>query len=116
MGSVVLTALESSVIGRVAYDPAAGLLYMEFKKNGDVWQYQNVASEEYLALLAAPSAGKRLAQIKAAHKGAKVLHDAWIAILADSVRSMGDAAEVLLYENNKKWIDRLREQTATPWF
>lgn len=53
-------AVESSNLAAIGYDPEARVLEVEFKKGG-VYQYAEVPTEEYEALMSAESKGKYLA-------------------------------------------------------
>jgi uncharacterized protein len=49
-------AVDSSMLASVGYDPTSRTLELEYK-NGDVWQYLDVPSEEFEGLMRAPSHG-----------------------------------------------------------
>ncbi len=47
--------VESSMITSVGFDASACILEVEFKSNGQVWQYYDVPEPIYLDFRAAPS-------------------------------------------------------------
>lgn len=52
------TAKRSSTFARVAHDPRAGTLTLEFKTKG-MYRYGNVNTAEFMSFMASPSLGKR---------------------------------------------------------
>lgn len=50
--------VESSMITSVGFDSAISVLEIEFKSNGQVWQYFDVPETLYLEMRAASSVGK----------------------------------------------------------
>ena len=52
------TYVDSSMITSVGFDSTTCMLEVEFKKNGQVWQYFDVPESSYLEMRAASSIGK----------------------------------------------------------
>lgn len=50
--------VESSMITSIGFDNSTCILEVEFKKNGQVWQYFDVPESTYLEMKAASSCGK----------------------------------------------------------
>ena len=63
------TAVESSMIASVGYDPDEHILEIEFN-SGAIWHYLDVPPEEYEGLMAAESKGR--------YMHAHVLHGAYV--------------------------------------
>jgi hypothetical protein len=57
-----LQSVDSSAIGKVAYDENKGALYIVFKSSGKAFVYQQVPVESYRSLLTAQSIGKYFAK------------------------------------------------------
>ena len=65
-------SVSSSNISSIGYDPGTGILEIEFKSGG-IYQYSNVSTEVYQALLSAPSVGKFFYQnIKSSYEYSKI--------------------------------------------
>ena len=54
--------VESSSIASIGYAPHERVLELEFRQSGEVYQYFDVAAEEYAAFLATDSKGTYLNQ------------------------------------------------------
>jgi hypothetical protein len=50
--------LESEMLASVAYDAASQVLYLRFRKTGDVYRYFDFQGTDYQALLDAESPGR----------------------------------------------------------
>jgi hypothetical protein len=50
--------LESEMLGAAAYEEEKQILYLRFRKTGDVYRYFDFPAEEYQAFLAAESHGR----------------------------------------------------------
>lgn len=50
--------LESEMLGAVAYDDGKQILYLRFRKTGDVYRYLEFPAAEYQAFLDADSKGR----------------------------------------------------------
>jgi hypothetical protein len=50
--------VDSTMIRSIGYDPSSGTLEVEFRTNGQVWQYYNVPESTYHEVRAAGSLGK----------------------------------------------------------
>lgn len=59
---VSYTAVTSSNVAAIGYDPVFGRLWVRFN-SGRVWAYEKVPSGEYLDFLQAPSKGKYLFRV-----------------------------------------------------
>jgi hypothetical protein len=52
--------VESANIQSIGYDPSTQILEVEFKKNGKIYQYEDVEEATYQELMDSPSLGKAL--------------------------------------------------------
>jgi hypothetical protein len=50
--------VESSMITSIGFDSASSILEVEFKSNGQIWQYFDVPEPTYLEMKSASSLGK----------------------------------------------------------
>lgn len=65
--------VDSSMIASIQYDKSSGTVEVEFRANGQVWQYYDVPESIYNDVRAAVSLGKAFnAMIKANFRGARV--------------------------------------------
>ena len=63
MSRLIRTALESSSIAAVVYDPSDGTLEIEYRRTGHVYRYFDVSRAMYRALMDADSKGAFLNQV-----------------------------------------------------
>ena len=65
--------VDSSMIASIGYDQSQGTVEVEFRKNGQVWQYYDVPESTYNDVRAAGSLGKAFnAMIKKHFREARV--------------------------------------------
>ncbi len=50
-------SVDSSLLISVGYDAKNQVLEVEFKTNGEIWQYSALSQEEYDRMMSAPSCG-----------------------------------------------------------
>ncbi len=68
-----LDVVDSSMIAGIGYDPSSGTVGVEFRSNGQVWEYYDVPETTYNELRAAGSLGKAFnAIIKGQFREARV--------------------------------------------
>lgn len=60
--------VESSLIASLGYDSSTSILEVEFKKNGDIWQYYDVPQNVYSGMMNASIGKYFLAYIKGHYK------------------------------------------------
>lgn len=66
-------AVDSSMIESIGYDQSAGTVEVEFRSNGQIWQYYDVPESTYNDVRAAGSLGKAFnAMIKKHFREARV--------------------------------------------
>jgi KTSC domain-containing protein len=63
MARLIRTRLESSSIASITYDPEDGLLEVEFRRTGHLYDYFDVPRATYRALMEAESKGAFLNRI-----------------------------------------------------
>lgn len=57
-------SVDSSMAASVGYDKKTATLEIEFRSNGDVWQYLNVPESKYLEMISGSIGGYFQAHIK----------------------------------------------------
>ncbi len=66
-------SVDSSMIASIGYDQSSGILEIEFRSNGQIWQYYDVPEATYFDLRAAGSLGRAFnAMIKGQFREARV--------------------------------------------
>lgn len=65
--------VDSSMIASIGYDPSSGTVEVEFKSNGQIWQYYDVPESTYNGVRASGSVGKAFnSEIKNQFNAARV--------------------------------------------
>ena len=66
-----MTPVDSSHLAEVGHDPTSRTMHVTFK-NGDTYEYQNVAAHEHQAMMSSPSPGQYFHAKGFARKGRRI--------------------------------------------
>ena len=100
----------SSVVSALAYDRMTVALYVEFKKNGAVWQYKGVGQGLFEELLGAISVGSCFAKsVKPQFEGRKVDATLWASVVARGTALAGERRAEAYEKANRALYKQLRK-------